>query len=209
MERIRLDEHALQIQFAEELAQHRPLVVSTGSVAGLADDHTQGGRIQRDLGNERGTATGGWFDRTPQGFAVTHQLIEIRCATRDLGDCPVTDRRAQPRHVHLMEEVAERGIRWRPSQLQAECLSQRAVVAYGKALQIPQALAATQDPEHGHQQQIPGWKPNPAAHPRIGVRPQIADQIEIGCSGGAFRHKEGAIPPTSTHADMPSKRACD
>jgi hypothetical protein len=31
----------------------------------------------------------------PQGFAVTHQLIEIRCTIWDLGYRPVTDRGAQ------------------------------------------------------------------------------------------------------------------
>ena len=86
MESIRLDEHTLEIQLAEELAQHCPLMVAGCGVAGLADRHTEGGRIQRHLGNERGTATSRGLDRTPQGFAVTHQLIEIDCTTRDLGD---------------------------------------------------------------------------------------------------------------------------
>ena len=49
MERIRLDEHALEIQIAEQLPQHRPLVIFASGVAGLADGHTEGGRIQRDL----------------------------------------------------------------------------------------------------------------------------------------------------------------
>ena len=35
MERVRLDQHALQIQFAEQLPQHCPLVVLAGGVAGL------------------------------------------------------------------------------------------------------------------------------------------------------------------------------
>jgi len=209
MERVRLDEHAAQIQLAEQLPQHRPLVVFAGGVAGLADRHTEGGRIQRDLGNERRDTTACRHVRPSQGLAVTHQLIEICCATGDLGDCPVTNRSAQCRHVHLVEEVAERGIRWRPTQLQAECLGEHAVVADGETLQIPHALASTQDSEHGQQQQIPGRKPNPAPHPRIGDRPQIADQVEIGCGGDAFKHKEGAIQPTSTHADSPCKDSCD
>ena len=209
MERVCLDQHTLKIELAEELPQHRPLVVFAGGVAGLADGHTQGGRIQRDLGNERGAPAGRGLDRTPQGLAVTHQLIEICCAAWDLSDRPVTDRAAQGWHVDLLEEVAERGIRWRPPQLHAQRLGERGVVADGKPLQIPQALAATQDPEHGHQQQIPGWKPNPAPHPRIGDRPQIANQVEIGCGVGAFKHKEEAIPPTSTHADSPGKRPWD
>ncbi len=94
-----------------QLPQHRPLVFLSGGVAGLADGHTEGGGVQRELGNERGAPAGGGLDRTPQGFAVTHQLIETCCATRDLGDRPVTDRGAQGWHAHLLEDVAERGIR--------------------------------------------------------------------------------------------------
>ena len=167
MERVRLDEHAAQIQLAEQLPQHRPLVVLAGGVAGLADGHTEGGRIQRDLGDKSRPATGGGLNRAPERLAVTNKLIEICCATGDLGDRPVTDRSAQGGHIHLLEEVAERGIRWRPPQRQTEGLGQDAVVADGETLQIPQALAATKDSEHGQQQQIPGRKPNPAPHPRI------------------------------------------
>jgi hypothetical protein len=63
MKRIRLDENALQIQLAEQLTQHQPLVVAAGGVAGLADRHAQSGRIQRDLGNEcRATPAVGSID---------------------------------------------------------------------------------------------------------------------------------------------------
>ena len=48
-----------------------------------------------------------------------------------------------------------------------------------------------------------------SAHPGIRYRPEVADQVEIGCSRVAFKHKEGAIPPTSTHADSTGKNACD
>ena len=57
-----------------------------------------------------------------------------------------------------MEELAELGIRGRAPQLQAQCLGQGTVVADDKALQISQALAAAQNPENGHQQQLPGGK---------------------------------------------------
>jgi hypothetical protein len=36
MERVCLDQHALEIQLAEQLPQHRPLVVAAGGVASLA-----------------------------------------------------------------------------------------------------------------------------------------------------------------------------
>ncbi len=132
-----------------------------------ADRHTQCRRLQRDLGNDCRATTGCVLNRASQGLAITHQLIEIRCATGDLGDRPVTDRRSQGCYVHLVEAVAERGIgRWL-LQLQAKCLGPGAVVADGETLQIPQDLAAAQDSEHGHQLQIPGWKPNPSAHLRV------------------------------------------
>ena len=51
MERVRLDQDTLEVQLAEELAQHCPLMVAGCGVAGLADRHTEGGRIQRHLGN--------------------------------------------------------------------------------------------------------------------------------------------------------------
>ncbi len=41
MERIRLDQHALEIQLTEELLEHRPLMVFAGGVAGLTDCHAQ------------------------------------------------------------------------------------------------------------------------------------------------------------------------
>ena len=99
VQRIRLDQHALQIQLSKQLPEHRPLVVLAGGVAGLADRHTKSCRIQRDLGNERRAAARRGLDRAPQGLAnrfaeakgYTHQLVEIRCATRDLGDRAVTD----------------------------------------------------------------------------------------------------------------------
>jgi hypothetical protein len=141
--------------------------------------------------------------------ALQIQLIKIRSAAWDLGDRPVMDRPAERCHVYLVEEVAERGLRWRPPQSKAECLGEGTVVTDGKTLQIPQALAAAQDSQNGHQQQIPGRKPNPAPHPRIWERSQMADQVKIGCSASAFKRKEGAIPPPLTHADSPDKVACD
>jgi HlyD family secretion protein len=39
--------------------------------------------------------------------------------------------------------------------------------------------------------------------------PQVADQVEIGCSSGGFRHSEEAILPTSTHAGTLGQSYCD
>lgn len=65
-------------------------------IQGFRDEvcHSQGGGVG--------------LHRDFQGLAVTDQLIEIGCVTRDLGDRSVADRGAMGRHVHLAEEVAER-----------------------------------------------------------------------------------------------------
>ncbi|MEB3318194.1 MAG: hypothetical protein VKO39_08675 [Cyanobacteriota bacterium] len=97
VERICLDQNALEIQLPEQRFEHRPLVVIAA----------RGCRIQRHLGNECRTTNGCGLDRASQGLAVTHQRIEIRCTTGDLIDRPVSNRSAESRHVHLAEEVAE------------------------------------------------------------------------------------------------------
>jgi hypothetical protein len=50
---IRLDQHALKIQFPEKLLEHSPFMVFACGVAGLSDRHAQGGGVERHLGNER------------------------------------------------------------------------------------------------------------------------------------------------------------
>lgn len=52
MERVRLDQHDLQIQLAEQLAQNGPLVVLACGIAGLADRHAKGGGVECLLGDE-------------------------------------------------------------------------------------------------------------------------------------------------------------
>lgn len=64
-------------------------------------------RIQHHLGNECSATAGSGLNRVYRRLTVTDHLIEISCATRDLGDGPVADRRAQCRHIHLVDEVAE------------------------------------------------------------------------------------------------------
>ncbi|WP_228009138.1 hypothetical protein [Cyanobium sp. LEGE 06113] len=61
-------------------------------------------------------------------------------------------------------------------------------MAPGNTLQIAEALALTQDPEHGHQQQIPSWDADTPPHPSILDRLEKADQIEIGGGRNALGH---------------------
>ena len=63
VERICLDQHALEIQLAKQLFEYGPLMVLSGGVAGLTDGHTQGGGVQRDLSNECRAAAGRRLDR--------------------------------------------------------------------------------------------------------------------------------------------------
>ena len=83
------------------------------------------------------------------------------------------------------------------------------VVADGKTFQIPQALATAEYPEQRNQQQVSGREADALPHSGIGNCLEVADQIEIGCGGGAFGHREEAIPPSSTHARSSGKKACD
>jgi hypothetical protein len=184
-------------------------VVLTSGVKGLADRLAQGCRIQRHLGNERRTTAGRGLDRSPQCLAVAHQLVEIGCTAWDLSDRPVTDSGAEGADIHLLKEVAKCRIRRWPPQLKPKCLGQHAVVADGEPLQIPQALATAHNPQHRHQEQAPGRDTNPTPHTDIRDRLQKADQVEIGWGRSGFRHREGAVPPTSPHAGRPGQDACD
>jgi hypothetical protein len=74
MQGICLDQHALQIQLPKQLPEHRPLVIFSGGIAGLADRHALGSGVDCHLGNERGAAAGCGLDRAPQRLAVADQL---------------------------------------------------------------------------------------------------------------------------------------
>jgi hypothetical protein len=52
MERIRLDQLTLEIWLAEQLPQHRPLVVFAHGIAGLTDRHAKGDGVQRHPSDE-------------------------------------------------------------------------------------------------------------------------------------------------------------
>jgi hypothetical protein len=105
--RICLDQHATKIQLTKQLFEHGPLMVLACGVAGLGDRQTESSGVERHLGNECRATTGGGHDRAPQGLAVTHQLIEIRYTTWDLGNSSVANGSAESRDVNLADEVAE------------------------------------------------------------------------------------------------------
>ena len=74
MQSIRLDEHALQIQLAQQLFEYSQLMVFPVGIPGLADRQTQRRRVERYLGNERRPATCCGFDRAAQGFIIAGEL---------------------------------------------------------------------------------------------------------------------------------------
>jgi hypothetical protein len=61
-------------------------------------------------------------------------------------------------------------------------------MALGKTHQIQEPLALTQDPEHLHQQEVPGGDTDTATHPDIVDRLEVAEQIEIGCGRNSVGH---------------------
>ena len=66
----------------------------------------------------------------------------------NLGDRPVTDGSAESCNIHLAKEIPKSGIgRW-TSEFQSQRLGQHAVMAEGKTLQVPQALAAAYGAQH-------------------------------------------------------------
>ena len=83
-------------------------------------------------------------------------------------------------------EIAKGGISGRSPEVQPQRLIQRSVMAHSKAFQIPQALAAAQDPEHPHHEQKTFGKAHPVAHPSIGYRLQKTDQVAGGIGRKGF-----------------------
>ena len=63
---IRLDQHPFQIQLAEELPQHGPIMVFAGGVAGLTNRYAQGYRVQRHLGNVDAVCRRPYADPAPE-----------------------------------------------------------------------------------------------------------------------------------------------
>ncbi len=104
MQSIRLDQHALKMQFPQQLLEHGTLVILACVVAGLSDRHTQGCLVKGHLGDELGSTATGGRNQTAQCFAITDQLIKIDCPACDLGDGPIPVGGAVSSGIHLQEE---------------------------------------------------------------------------------------------------------
>jgi len=209
MKRVGLDQDAVEIHRGQQLPQYGTLVRFTGVVGGLGNGHTQGLGVERHLRNERTAATVGLDNRAAECLAVAHELIKTHRTTWDLGEHPPLQLPADLGHINLQEQIAEGGISGWPPELKTQRLVQRSVMAEGKALQIPQALAATQDPEDRHQEQKPLGEAHPTTHPSLWDRLQKADQVGRGISRRGFWQRRDPFPPTKPNARSNAKLACD
>ena len=209
MERVGLDHHTLEIQLAKQRFKHSPFMVLSRGVVGLADGYRQCRRVEGDMRNERRTTAGGGLDRTAHGFAVADKLIQFLCATRDLGERPITDGRTEHRNVYLMEEVSEGRIRWRAPQLDSQCAGESDVVADGEPLEITKSLAAAKDAENSDQEEVPGRNADPTSPSDVRDGAQEADQVKIGCGSWGFRQGDTTIPPRTPQAKHLGLTACD
>ena len=94
--------------------------------------------------------------------------------------------------------------RWRiVSSFNPQLLAKHRTVAPSETLQISQAFAAAQDPEHGLLQAVPGEDSSPAPHAGVWNRLEEADQIEIGCSRARFGPREAEGLPRESNTESP------
>lgn len=105
--------------------------------------------------------------------------------------------------------MAEAGIRWRPPELKPQRLVQCPVMADGKALQVPQALAANQDTKHCYQEQKSWKEVHPSPHPSIRDRLQEDDQVGRGIGRRWFWQRRDPFPPAKANGRSAPKRSCD
>ena len=192
VERVRLDQHAFQVKAAQQILESSPLAGFVSVVGLLGHGDAKGPGIDRHLGHKTVAALLRLNGRAAQGLAVTHQLVQTIGPAWDLADHPGLQHLPKFLQVGLVEEVEKGGIRGPALELQAERLIQRLTVPPGERLEIPGTAAATQDPEHGYQQQEPLRVTNPTAVSPVRDGLEEADQVIrcglIYCSKTGFWH---------------------
>jgi len=85
---IRMNQHALKFQRAQQEFQACALVRFSGVEGSLCDRHSQFPGVERHLGDKASGPIGaiGLRGRTPQGITAANQLVEILVMISDLGD---------------------------------------------------------------------------------------------------------------------------
>jgi hypothetical protein len=84
VERIRLDQDAIEIQTAEQLFQRRMLTGFVGVLGLLGQGDAKSSGVHRDLGHKTVVALLRLDRRAPQGLAITDQLVQMVLPTWDL-----------------------------------------------------------------------------------------------------------------------------
>ena len=202
MQGIRLDQHAFQLQGAQQLFEGSPFTGFAGVVGRLGQGDAESTGIDRDLGDEPMAAVFRLHCRAAQRLAIAHQLVQTLSSARDLADHPGLEHLAEFLQVGLIEQVKEGGIRRPALEIEAQGLVQRLTMPPGKGLEITGAAAAAQNPQHRHQQQEPLRVAHPTAVAAIGdglllrrsLRLEEVDQVIrcglINCGGAGFGHWE-------------------
>jgi hypothetical protein len=110
MQRVRLNEHALQIERLQQVPQCLGFAAGISGVGGLGDRHAQALGVKADLSNECRCARIGFSDRAPQRHAVTHQRVE-GISNASLSRHPLAQQGFKASHVQLVEQQSEGRIR--------------------------------------------------------------------------------------------------
>ena len=195
----------MEVQLARQRFKHSPFMVLSRGVVGLADGHPQCFRVEGDMRNERRTTDEGGLDRTAHGFAVADKLIQFLCATKDLGERPITDGRIGHSNVHLLEEVSEGRIRWRAPQHDSQCAGESDVVADGEPLKITKALAAAKDAENSDQEEVPGRDADPTSPSdvRDGAQEELIRSSSVAAAGDSDKGRGHSNPAKDTASEAP------
>jgi hypothetical protein len=210
---IRLDQHAFQLQGAQQLFEGRTLTGFPGVRGRLGQGDAERPGIDRHLGDKPVTALLSRHCRPPQGPAVAHQLLQTLCTVWDLVNHPGLEHLAEYLQVGLVQQVEQGGIRRPALEMQAQRFVERLTMPPRKGLEITGAAAAAQDPQQRHQQQEPLGIAHPTAVAAIRNDLEEADQgIRNGLIDGGragFGRWQGALPLTKPDARRPAKGYAD
>jgi len=131
-----LDQLAFQVHRAQQLLERRLLAGFMGVASLLCQGDTRRSGVNSDLSYEPVVAVSGLDRGAFECLAITDQLIESRCTTRDLDVHPGLEHLAELLQVSFVEQVEEGGIRGTALEVQAQRLVQRLSVPLGEGLQI-------------------------------------------------------------------------
>jgi hypothetical protein len=142
MQRVRLNQHALELNRVQQLPQRLGFAAGIGGVGGLGNREAQALGIEADLGNECRCARVGFSDGAPQRLAVTDQRLESLRHTR-LSRHPLAKQGFKASHVALRKQQSEGGSRGFLAEIGAQQLVEDLTVTSGKPLDTDQCQATS------------------------------------------------------------------